>query len=320
MTQSDRRHRLEGLEPDNLLAFLALLGLLRALEASRPDWHPRAGWALGVAPLRPFLQLHEPVTHRVVCEAAGEGIRKLAEAYDFGGLTRLKLSQDQAREHLTKAAARAQEGDGRGAEIWSALVSDAAVRNNKATVERTPFCLLDVAKTTFLKNLTEVCSPRILARGDRQKQFLEAINDALFSTWRRNDQTPSFRWDPTEDSRHAYRWAAPTDEKQRVQHGANMLAAIGLPVLSVVPSRRNGHTRLQVIGGDFTGGFSFAWPIWQEPTSLPSIRGLLSHPNLRSRGALAHLGVDQVRISRRFSPPGSKYSNFKVANELTLLE
>ena len=28
------RHRLVGLEPDNLLAFLALLGLLRALEGS----------------------------------------------------------------------------------------------------------------------------------------------------------------------------------------------------------------------------------------------------------------------------------------------
>ena len=27
-----KAHRLEGLEPDNLLAFLALLGLLRALE------------------------------------------------------------------------------------------------------------------------------------------------------------------------------------------------------------------------------------------------------------------------------------------------
>ena len=33
-------HRLDGLETDNLLAFMALLGLLRSLEEARPDWRP----------------------------------------------------------------------------------------------------------------------------------------------------------------------------------------------------------------------------------------------------------------------------------------
>jgi hypothetical protein len=43
-------HRLDGLEPDNLLAFLSLLGLLRTLETDdrdRPDHEkarPRAAW------------------------------------------------------------------------------------------------------------------------------------------------------------------------------------------------------------------------------------------------------------------------------------
>ena len=32
---------LPGLEADNLLAFLALLGLLRALETVREEWRPR---------------------------------------------------------------------------------------------------------------------------------------------------------------------------------------------------------------------------------------------------------------------------------------
>lgn len=32
------RYRLDGLESDNLLAFLALLGLLRTLEAACPQW------------------------------------------------------------------------------------------------------------------------------------------------------------------------------------------------------------------------------------------------------------------------------------------
>ena len=93
-----------------------------------------------------------------------------------------------------------------------------------------------------------------------------------------------------------------------------MLAAIGLPVLTVVPNQRGNEVRLQVVGGDFAGGFSFAWPIWREPASLASIRGLLSHPDLRAPAALAHLGVDQVRITQRISPPGSKYANFTFAS------
>jgi hypothetical protein len=313
MTGTDLR--LVGLEPDNLLAIMALLGLLRALEtAERPNWHPRALWDLDTAPLRPTLQLRETVTREAVCEAAAEGLLKLAKAHDFGGLAKLKLSPDEARERLTQAAQCAADGDRRAAEMWSALVSDAAIKAKADAVERTPFCLLDVAQTSFLKNLAEVCV--LPKRGDRQIYFSQAIDRALFSAWRREDQTPSFRWDPMEDSRHAYRWAAPTDEKQGVQHGANMLAAIGLPVLTVVPYQRGREVRLQVLGGDTAGGFSFAWPIWRDPASLSSIRGLLSHPGLRSPGALAHLGLDQVRVSRRISPSGSKYANFTPAQVL----
>src|SRR5262245_29381031 len=100
MTESVDCHRLEGLEPDNLLAFLALLGLLRALEAVRPDWpdwHPRAAWDIAEAPLRPFLRLREPVSREKLAEAAGAGARKLAQAHDFGGRSKLKLSPTEAR-------------------------------------------------------------------------------------------------------------------------------------------------------------------------------------------------------------------------------
>jgi hypothetical protein len=98
-----------------------------------------------------------------------------------------------------------------------------------------------------------------------------------------------------------------------VEHGANVLAAVGLPVLTVVPTQQNRQVRLQVLGGSSTGAFSFAWPIWQEPASLSSIRSLLSHPDLRARGALAHLGVDHVRVTSRINPPLSKYANFSSA-------
>lgn len=49
MTASYHRDRLDGLEPDNLLAFFALLGLLRALEAAQP---PGGRAPLGISPRR----------------------------------------------------------------------------------------------------------------------------------------------------------------------------------------------------------------------------------------------------------------------------
>lgn len=70
-----RSHRLDGLEPDNLLAFLALLGLLRALETADAELRPRAAWDIDRPPLRPRLFLARGVTARDVSEAAARGTR-----------------------------------------------------------------------------------------------------------------------------------------------------------------------------------------------------------------------------------------------------
>jgi hypothetical protein len=83
MTNPDSRHRLDGLEPDNLLAFLALLGLLRALAAARLCWRPRAAWDLENPPLRPVLCLAKPQTREAVCAAAADGTAELAADYRF---------------------------------------------------------------------------------------------------------------------------------------------------------------------------------------------------------------------------------------------
>ena len=58
MSTDCRRHRLDGLEPGNLLAFLALLGVLRALEEAAPAWLPKVAWSVDEPPVRP---LSEPV-------------------------------------------------------------------------------------------------------------------------------------------------------------------------------------------------------------------------------------------------------------------
>ena len=84
-------HRLDGLEPDNLLAFMALLGLLRALEKVRPDWCPRVSWTVDEPPLRPCLRVAKPMAEDAIVEATVEGLKTLARYHDFGELSDLTL-------------------------------------------------------------------------------------------------------------------------------------------------------------------------------------------------------------------------------------
>jgi len=303
-------HRLEGLEPDNLLAFLALLGLLRALETADSKLHPRAAWDIETPPLRPRLFLAHELSQADVAKAAAKGVSILAEAHDFADLVKLKLSRDQARNILKNKASSSSQKDRRKADLWSALISDAAVKEKY--VDRTPLCFWDVAQTNLLKTMASVCNPHSLPKPKRKQLAVsDIIADAIFREWQREHNTLSFRWDPVEASRHAYRWTEPTDDKQGVEHGANMLASIGLASLTVVPTRANRVTTLEVLGGDRSRGFSFAWPIWREQATLAAIRALLAHPALRETGSLSHLSVDYIMVARRISV--GKYMNFTRA-------
>jgi hypothetical protein len=138
MSNFSLRHCLEGLEPDNLLAFLALLGLLRALETSRPEWFPRAAWDLDQPPPRPILTLAEPVSRGLICEAAAGGVATLVAAIDFASATDLKLNVSQARS-LCRVASEGSAAGGRYfAELCAALISDAATDPEQTKVEPTP--------------------------------------------------------------------------------------------------------------------------------------------------------------------------------------
>ena len=300
--------RLNGLEPDNLLAFLALLGLLRALERAQPRWLPRVAWTVDAPPVRPALHVNEQATGEMVLDAAVAGLDALVPLHGFDGLKDLKLAPETAAERLRAAAA----GDRYAADLWAALVSDAVVRvkNNARETEPTPLCLLGTGKTNFLSNLASVpkeSSPPA-PRGTKTLSAAECLGNALFQPWTRPDDTKSFRWDPHEAVRHALRATDPTDAKtkERTQHGANRLAAVGLSALTVVPrSSRTGMARLEVLGGTrergHRGGRVFTWPIWRHPISLATIRALLGHPRLREPAARDALGVVELRRARRIS-------------------
>ena len=334
-------HRLKGLESDNLLAFMALLGMLRSLEEFKPDWCPRVYWDVDKFPVRAVLNVVGGVKEVDVVTAIAEGLRRCANLHDFGGYRNLKelkpadatrKLRDVARDfestlqdiHKTSGEIKKpHEASGKRyvADLWASLMSDAVCRNEEE-MEPTPFCLMfGQGHEYFLERLVSVPQmllppPRREGRTRIEISETDCLREALFEGWKRPDlkpAAPSFRWDPHEDVRYALRARNPSGDKKTTQHGANRLAAVGFSALTVFPKQRAGNLRLEVLGGsrDRKGNFIFTWPIWRHPASLASIRGLLSHPNLSDPETCKVLGIVECRRVRRIS--AGKYMNFTQA-------
>lgn len=298
-------HRLTGLEPDNLLAFLALLGLLRALDTARPEWRARAYWDAEVQPLRLVLVLAETVTQETVAVAAATGIAGIASAYQFDR-DDLNYARKDARELLESA-------DTPGAfPVMEALMSDGALRDD-GSVWPSPFCFLfGQGHQHFLSRLAAIPRGQLPARlaKTRKPPDLNApglIAGTLFLPWTRADLTDGLRWDPAEDRRYALRADDPSGDPAGMQHGANRLAAVGLPVMAGTIIRRRAEMRFLNAGTRYEadGGIGFTWPIWTMPARLSGIRALLSHPALAEEeirpDRLRPLGVAHAFRARRIS-------------------
>lgn len=279
MTEA-RTHRLVGLEPENLLAFLALLGLLRALDAARPEWRSRACWDTGVSPLRPLLVIACPQTKAAVAAATAEGVAALAKFHRFVR-TDLNYPASEAR------ALREAADDTRLAELLDALMSDGAARDD-ASIWPTPLCFLfGQGHQHFLSRLADIPAGRLPAKlaKTRNPPDLNApsfIADTLFEPWMRRNPTDGFRWDPAEDRRYALRADDPSGDPAGMQHGANRLAAVGLPALPGTVVRRRAEPRFLNAATSYgpDGAILITWPIWTPPARLSGIRVLLAHPAL----------------------------------------
>ncbi len=327
-------HRLVGLEPDNLLAFLALLGLMQVLEQARPDWRPRVGWDLEAFPLRPVICLTVEVTPEDICLAADEGLSLLAAQHDFGG----KLKIDYTRAEARAALLSAREAGGYTADLMAALITDASIlrRDKKESISITPLCLLNGAgHQHFLERLVAIPQkgisdpqekvkakpkpkPKQPKQGRRprgetpekkqpvqeKKTPAQALSECLFQPWTRlDDATLRFRWDPEEDVRYALQAFDPTEVKRGTQHGANRLAAIGLSALPVTPVDAAGRSSPCLPGGQWPSRdlFTLTWPIWRHPISLSALSSLLNHPQVQNSTTQAALGIDHLCEVRRLS-------------------
>lgn len=328
------QHRLEGLEPDNLLAFMALLGLLRALETAEPAWRPRAFWDETQHPLRPVLTLAEAKTREDVAEAAARGVNALARFHEFD-----RADVSYTREEARVIFERLAPSDGEPlseqerlklaceSAVFEALISDGAVREKEDKVWPTPLCFLfGQGHQHFLDRLAYVPSGRLPKKLEKLKSPPDLrspayISSALFASWRREDPSDGLRWDPAEDRRYALRADDPSGDPAGAQHGANRLAAIALPLFSTAVVARRGETRLLARGCSYAadGAMQFTWPLWSKPASLAVAAALLARAEMGASapklGALpAGAGVFALMRAERISV--GKFFNVTAARRL----
>ena len=169
-------HQLSGLEADNLLAFLALLGALRALDVARPEWEARVVWR-GEPPAAELL-LTTRASRKGLVEAANAAIHQIGAAYGFDRKD-LKYTVGEFR-----ALAREAQSDRERGRLVAALASDGALKRNnrEGRVEVTPLCLLlGQGHQHFLSRLTEMTQRR-------EQQDEADLKRALFETWRHEDR------------------------------------------------------------------------------------------------------------------------------------
>ena len=306
-------HRLEGLEPDNLLAFLSLLGLLRALEAA--GWRPRAYWE-GL-PLRPVLRLREAKTQEQVALTAAEGCTVLARNYQFAASGEFKLSIDQLKSHL-EAAINCSPAEGRSADAClSAFVVEGSLAKDlkpgKHAFARSPLDCLGGGQSDLLSTLRDGLS--LLGQS---QSTANALAKALFAVWKREDDRKSLRWDQSDYRRHAYSAKAPTKDHARQEWGANLLAIFGSSLL-LGCATAGGRSKLSflVLGSRLVdgSGVEVSWPIWLHPASTSGIQALLAHPGMSedqpNRDILAALSVSAVYRARKIWP--NQYAVFTRA-------
>jgi hypothetical protein len=195
-----------GLEADNLLAFLALLGLMRALDASRPQWRARAAWC--GTPMIAELLLDDAVEATVAVTGIDAGINILAEPYIFDRPD-ITFTAAEFRE-LAFASRRSPSKP----QLVAALGSDGAVKGDGDKIEATPLCaMFGQGHQHFLARLAA------LARRDHPNNATD-ISRAMFQPWQYEDETDGFRWDPIEDRRYAHQSGDPSECSEASCHSS----------------------------------------------------------------------------------------------------
>lgn len=303
-------HELRGLEADNLLAFLALLGLLRSIEHVKPELEPRIAWRPD--PWIASVTLSSEVNRGELSALVATGCEEIASEFDVDGRSNVSFERTEYRAFVGRVADRPIQTS-----LAMALAAELPEKRGGGVRAAPLVMMFGQGHQNFLDRLVAVPSGELPNRWKNRARAPDmkdpqGISRALFEPWERNDDADSFRWDPEEDQRYALRFGNPSkDGAALTVNGANRLAAIGLLSFPCAPGSR----RLRVASARHDGGgqYSFVWPLWTSPLSLRGIEALLGHRSILEGHIddVRAYGVAEIMRARRVS--NGKFMNVSRA-------
>jgi len=297
---------LSGLDGANPLGFLAALGTLRTVNRAASEYKPELFWCVEDGAWRPILQTAAELSPDILIAKLHDALKQMKDHDTWALGDNLNVAPAVFRSYAQKAACNAHPDGSIHAEFAAAFASEAVIETmpgKDAVVSDTALRTMSGAGHQhfigFMRQLVELTNA-------------DHIANALFSTWRYDDQKPSLRWDPEDDRRYALRWNEPSGDPIKTVRGANRLAIEALPLLPVMPRMGKLETT------DFaTAGSShtyWTWPIWNHAIGIDVVRSLLADKRLckpaENSQSLSRIGVCTLFRSQRLTV--GKYRNFTM--------
>lgn len=281
-TDSEMTHSLIGLRSNEPLAFLAAIGTLRTLAESSEFRAPKLSWEQETSNWTPTIRFETPVARERLLNVLTTRLTGSADAVRYVMSENAddpvgKLSNLDAVEF--RELLKSEYLDTSDERALATYATDAYVNHNNIAE-------FDVRKegTALTRlNVLEFGGPKEYLTS--QRKFVDETTQSklrrtLFQTWDFDDDASSHRtmhWSPTDASRGAYTGVDPTNLPSRTMHGANRLAIAGSRLYTVVPKKADSATVGFV---NLEDRHVFQYPVWTAPVELPTVRTLLTHPNI----------------------------------------
>jgi|APHM01.1.fsa_nt_gi hypothetical protein len=301
-TESDEEKQnefiLDGLRVNDPLAFLAALGVVRVLKSVDKIDHPTLSWSDDGSHWVPTLHLNTPLSRDRLTYILTEQLRMNENALryqmstDSSAVDKLSnLTSEEFRVLLENAPIGDEDERALGSYATDAFEDNSEIAEFDTREEGTALTRLNIVE--FSGPLKFIKSQRKLIRETTQPK----IRRTLFQLWDHDDNASelrTLRWSPTDASRGAYTGLDPNNLRSQTMHGANRLAIEGSRMHTVTPTE-TGSSTVGFLQLD-TGEYVFQYPVWTQHIAVPTIRTLLTHPDIMRQNPAPEVinGVQKV--------------------------
>lgn len=298
---------LSGLDGSNPLAFLAALGAFRALNHVRPNDQVKLRWRQAQGAWRPVLVSAPPPDD--IVDALYKVCRQTCDHPTLNLADNLTIGVDDFRSHLRQQSLLPD----RQATAFAAAFGSEAIPTDNGLISDTALrTMAGAGHQHFLKTMRTILESVTMAH----------LHKALFEPWRYDDPLKgmNLRLDPMDEKRYALQWNNPSGDPTRNHSGnvlgANALAILGIPYLTVAPV----GNKLQTTGfqGHLSRDCYWTWPIWNVPLSCDVVASVLTLAELQEQKIdhekLTPRGIVAVYRSQRITT--GKFRNFTPAESV----